>query len=368
MKRNRAIIRTSRIGIAANFFLAAVKLAAGFAANSVSIIADAVNNISDAMSSVVTIIGTRLSEKEADRRHPFGYGRIEYVASLVIGMIILYAGFDAFKTSLDRILHPETSDYSAATLLVVSAAVVVKILMGLYTKKRGTDLDSEALKASGRDAILDSVASAATLAAAIIYMISAYSVEAWIGIVISLGVIKTGIETLRNAAGVILGKSVDIRLAVAVRKAICSFPEVEGVYDLVIHSYGKEKLLGSAHIEVADRYTVAWVDNLQRAIERKVREDTGVDMHGLSVNAINTQSAEVMAAREKIRAIVSETDGARRIHGFYVDLVDKTMNFDVEIGFDVRVKESLCRELLLKAREAYPDYDFKITTSYDYTE
>ena len=367
-ERNRSIIRTSWLGIAANFVLSGFKLAVGYAANSVSIIADGVNNVTDALSSAITIIGTKLSEKDPDRKHPFGYGRVEYLSSLIIGIVILYAGFDALKNSVTKIIHPEANDYSAITLIVVSVAVLAKIFIGLYTRKKGRTLDSQALVASGKDALNDAIASTATLAAAVIYMTTGFRVEAWIGAAISLIIIKTGIDTIRETAGNIVGKSADLELANAVRKSIESFPEVEGVYDIVIHSYGRKNQLGSAHIEVSDRYKVAWIDNLQRAVTAKVRKDTGVEMLGLTICAINTYSEEVIDARETVRKIVSEAEGARQMHAFYIDRVDKTMSFDVVLEFGVRSKRSLHDELMQKLRERYPDYHIRITVDHIFTE
>ena len=368
LNRNRSIIRTSLVAIAANFLLAGFKLMVGLAANSVSILTDAINNVSDALSSAVTIVGTRLSAKEPDRKHPFGYGRIEYLSSLLIGVIILYAGFDALRNSIARILHPEPNDYSTVTLLVVGAAVLVKVFIGLYTKKKGVLLDSEALRASGKDALNDAAASTATLIAAVVYMTTGRSIEAWVGALISLIIIKAGFETLRETTGDILGRSADVKLAAAVRKSILSFPEIDGVYDIIIHNYGKEMLLGSAHIEVSDKYTVAWVDNLQRAVMRKVREDTGVEMLGLSLYAINTRSEEAIAARETVRHIVLATEGAKQMHGFYIDLVDKSMSFDAVLDFGVRSRESFYNEILQKVLECYPEYTVQITVDYDFTD
>lgn len=368
MNRNEAIIRTSAVGIAGNLLLAVFKLIAGTAANSVSIITDAINNIADGMSSLVTIIGTRLSEKEPDKEHPFGYGRIEYLSSLIIGLLITYAGFDALRTSVLRIIHPEPVEYSAVTMIVVAAGVLIKVMIGLYTKRRGEELSSQPLIASGIDALNDSIGSAAIFLAAIIYLMSGYAIEAWIGIAISLLIMKNGIVTLRETASGILGEAPDMKLAAAVRKSIQSFPEIDGVYDIAIHSYGKERLIGSAHIEVSDQLTVAWIDNLQRAVIRKVKEDTGVEMMGLSIYAINTRSEATIAIREAVRNIVRNTEGGKEMHGFYIDLVDKTMNFEAVLEFGVRSMESFRTELLEKVKKAYPEYDIQINVLHDFTE
>lgn len=368
MNRNRAIIRTGVLGIAANLLLAAFKLTVGILSNSISIITDAVNNTTDAMSSVITIVGARLTEKEPDRRHPFGYGRVEHLSSLGIGIVILYAGFDALKNSVERIIHPEPNEYTAVTMLVVAAAVLVKLLIGHYTGKQGKMLDSQPLKASGRDAVNDSIASALTLTAAIIYITTGHSFEAWVGSIISLVIIKTGYDTLKDTADSILGKSAGPELSAVVRNCILSFPEVEGIYDIVIHSYGRDRLLGSAHVEVSDRYKVAWVDNLQRSVTRRVKEDTGVEMLGLSVYAINTHSEYAITARETVRSIVSVCDGVGQMHGFYIDPVDKVMNFDVVVEFSVGSVESVRDDMKRKVLEIYPEYDVRITIDRDYTQ
>lgn len=220
--------------------------------------------------------------------------------------------------------------------------------------------------ASGKDALNDAIISLATLAAAIVYIRTGYSVEAWVSAAISLFIMKTGFDTLRETAGSIIGKRMDAQLIQKVRETIRSFPEVEDAYDIVIHSYGKENLLGSAYVEVLDRYKVAWVDNLQRAVARKVLEETGVKMLGLSIYAINTRSEETVRIREAVRRIVSDTQGARQMHGFYIDLVDKTMNFEVAVEFGKHDNEALREELIRKMKTAYPEYQIRISVENEY--
>ena len=169
MARGNIIVRTSIIGILANVFLAGFKAGVGILSNSIAIILDAVNNLSDALSSVITIVGTKLAGREADKKHPFGYGRIEYLSSLVIAMIVLYAGITSLTESVEKIIHPETPDYSVAALIIVAVAVFVKIGLGLFVKTTGEKVNSDSLINSGKDALLDSVISVSTLAAAGIF-------------------------------------------------------------------------------------------------------------------------------------------------------------------------------------------------------
>ena len=182
--REKTIIRTSVIGIIANVFLAGFKAVVGLMANSLAIVLDAVNNISDAGSSLITIVGTKLAGKEPDKKHPFGYGRIEYLSAMIISVIVLYAGITSFVESVRQIIPPETPDYSPVSLIIVGVAVVVKILLGRYVKSVGERVNSDSLINSGKDATLDSVISASTLAAAGIFLIFGLSLEAWLGALI----------------------------------------------------------------------------------------------------------------------------------------------------------------------------------------
>ena len=196
--REKTIIRTSIIGIIANVFLAAFKAVVGVLSHSIAIILDAVNNLSDAGSSLITIVGTKLAGREPDKKHPFGYGRIEYLSAMIISVIVLYAGVTSLVESVKQILHPETPEYTTASLVIVAVAVVVKILLGRYVKSVGVRVKSDSLVNSGEDATLDSIISASTLVAAAIFLLFHLSLEAWLGAVISLVIIKSGIEMLRD--------------------------------------------------------------------------------------------------------------------------------------------------------------------------
>ena len=196
--REKTIIRTSIIGIIANVFLAAFKAVIGIMTHSIAIVLDAVNNISDAGSSLITIVGTKLAGKEPDKKHPFGYGRIEYLSAMIISVIVLYAGITSFVESVKQIIHPETPEYNTVSLIIVAVAVVVKILLGRYVKGVGEKVNSDSLINSGEDATLDSIISASTLVAAGIFMIFHISLEAWLGAIIAVVIIKSGIEMLQD--------------------------------------------------------------------------------------------------------------------------------------------------------------------------
>lgn len=271
--REKTIIKTSIIGIAANVFLAAFKAVIGLMTRSIAIVLDAVNNISDAGSSLITIIGTKLAGKEPDKKHPFGYGRTEYLSALIISVIVLYAGITSFTESVKQIIHPETPEYNTVSLVIVAAAAIVKILLGRYVKAVGTRVNSDSLINSGQDALLDSIISISTLAAAVIFIAFHISLEAWLGVIISGVIIKSGIEMLKETISRILGESNDAELARDIYKTVESIEDVHGAYDLVLNNYGPDNWNGSIHIEVPDTYSADRLDQLIRNITLKVLKE-----------------------------------------------------------------------------------------------
>ena len=188
--RDKIIVRTSIIGILVNVLLSSFKLAVGLISHSIAVMLDAVNNLSDALSSVITIVGTKLANKAPDKKHPLGYGRIEYLSALIVAGIVLYAGITSLVESVKKIIHPQTADYSTVALIIIAVAVVVKLILGLYVKKQGEKAESGALRATDADALFDAVLSLSVLASAIIFLTTGYSIEAYVGVVISVVIIK----------------------------------------------------------------------------------------------------------------------------------------------------------------------------------
>ena len=366
--RDAVIIRTSVIGIIANVLLAAFKAFIGLASNSIAIVMDAVNNISDAASSVITIVGTKLAGREPDKKHPFGYGRIEYLSAMIISVLVLYAGVTAFTESVKKILHPETPDYSVVSLVIVAVAVVVKILLGRYVKSVGEKVNSDSLVNSGEDATLDSIISAATLIAAVIYLIFHVSLEAWLGAMIAVVIIKSGIEMLRDTLSKILGERADAELAREIKKTIISHSKVSGVYDLVMHNYGPDSYNGSVHIEVPDTLSADDLDKLIRKISVDVYSKHDVILTAVRVYSVNTKDPEAIEVRERVRELVLGSQYVIQMHGFYVDRVEKTMRFDMVISFDAKDRSEVYRQVLAKVQNAFPDYMLQVTMDTDFSE
>ncbi len=366
--RDRVIVRTSVVGILANVFLAAFKAFVGLTANSIAIVMDAVNNLSDAASSVITIVGTKLAVKEPDRKHPFGYGRIEYLSAMLISMLVLYAGVTALVESVKKIIHPETPDYSAAALIIVAAAVVVKIVLGRYVKRVGEKVNSDSLINSGEDATMDSVISASTLVAAGIYLIFGVSLEAWLGAVIALVIVKSGVEMLRDTLSKILGERADAQLVRDLKKTVAGFPGVSGAYDLVLHNYGPDAYNGSVHIEVPDTLSADELDKLIRKITAEVYQKHNVILTAIGVYSFNTKDAEAAEARRKVSQIVTAHPHVLQMHGFYLDKEEKTMRFDIIVSFDAADRRQVWREVCESVRKEFPDYTLQVAMDMDFSE
>ncbi|MBQ1595496.1 MAG: cation transporter [Ruminococcus sp.] len=366
--RDRKIIRTSIIGILANIFLVAFKAFIGLTSNSIAIVMDAVNNLSDAASSVITIIGTKLARKEADRKHPFGYGRIEYLSAMVISVLVLYAGITAFIESVKKIITPETPDYTPVALIIVAAGVIVKIALGLYVKSVGKKVNSDSLINSGQDATLDSIISASTLVAAAVYIIFHISLEAWLGAVIAVVIIKSGIEMLRDTLSKILGERADAELAKEIKRTVNSFPEVLGSYDLVLHNYGPDAFHGSVHIEVPDTFTADELDRLTRKLTAAVYEKTGVILTAVGVYSSNTKDALAVETRKRVSEIALSHEHVMQIHGFYFDSEEKSIRFDIIVSFDAKDRREVCRQVTADIQKAFPDYRLEIVLDTDFSE
>ena len=366
--REKVVIKTSIISIISNIILAGFKAFVGLLANSIAIISDAVNNLSDALSSIITIVGTKLAGKAPDKKHPYGYGRIEYMTSMIVSAIVLYAGITAFVESVKKIIHPEVADYSTITLVILIAGIIVKFVLGIYVKKKGRDVNSDSLVASGSDAFNDAILSISVLASAIIYLMFNISLEAYVGVLLSLFIIKAGLELIKESVDNILGVRVESDLAKSIKKDIYKEKDVQGAYDLVLNDYGPDKYLGSIHIEVADTLSVADIDKISRRITKNILEKYGVLLHTIGVYSVNTKDKQVIEAKKEIKKIVFSHKGILQMHGFYLDDKEKTISFDIIIDFKIKNREEVYKEIYDKVQEKYKNYKLDITLDVDVSD
>ena len=364
--REKQIIRTSIIGIVVNVLLAAFKAAVGLLSNSIAVVLDAVNNLSDALSSVITIGGAKLAGKRPDREHPLGHGRVEYISALVVAALVLYAGLTSLLESVKKILDPQTPDYSTLSLVIIAVAVLAKVLLGQFVKKKGEETHSGALVASGTDALSDAALSLAVLLTALLYTFKGISLEAYVGVIISGFIIKAGIEMISDTVKDILGRRANVEVSQKIKEVVMTEPDVLGAYDLFIHDYGPDKAYASVHIELPDNMTVDKVDVLTRKLTDRVYRETGVILTGIGVYSHNTD-AKAEKIRREIEEIVLSHEWALQMHGFYIDEEKKIIRFDVVMSFDISHDEGI-RTLCDEIGKKYPEYNLVIVPDIDITD
>ena len=366
--REKIVIKTSIISIISNIILAGFKAFIGVLVNSIAIISDAVNNLSDALSSIITIIGTKLAGKAPDKKHPYGYGRIEYMTSLVVSGIVLYAGITAFVESVKKIIHHEAVNYSTITLIILITGIIVKFILGIYVKKKGKEVNSDSLVASGSDAFNDAILSISVLASALIYMVFNISLEAYVGVLLSIFIIKAGFELIKESVDNMLGVRIESDLARQIKKEVVKEKDVQGAFDLVLNDYGPDKYSGSIHIEVLDTLSVADIDKISRRITKKIAEKYGVILHTIGVYSVNTKDKKVIKIQKDIHDIVFAHKGILQMHGFYIDEDDKTISFDIIIDFKVNNREEEYKKIYDEVQNKYKDYKIFITLDVDISD
>lgn len=365
--RDKVIIRTSIIGILTNVFLSSFKAVIGLISNSIAVTLDAVNNLSDALSSIITIVGTKLAGKLPDKKHPLGHGRIEYLSAMIVSGIVLYAGITSTVESVKKIIHPEKPDYSVISLVFIAVAVIVKIILGRYVKIKGEQVNSGSLIASGADAMFDAILSASVLASAIIFMLSGFSLEAYVGLIISGFIIKAGIEMMIETINDILGVRVDKEKTDKIKNLLTEEPYVRGAYDLIMYNYGPDKYFASVHLELPDTMTAREIDKLTRKLEKKVYKETGVVLAGVGLYSYNTGNDEASEIQKDVRERVMSHDWAIQLHGFYIEVETKEITFDVVMSFDIKPHEGI-KVIYDELKEAYPEYNIQIRPDVDVSD
>ncbi len=367
MDRQTQIIRTSWVGIGANVLLAAFKAVVGLIAGSVAIVMDAVNNLSDALSSVITIVGAKLSQRPPDREHPFGYGRVEYFSAIIIALIVLAAGVTSLVESVKKIFVPTEPSYTTVTLVVIIVAIVVKLLLGRYVKRKGEQLNSDALVASGSDALFDAIITLATLISAGIMLLWGVSIDGWLGAAISLLIVKAGFEMLASPINELLGKKVSPELTRKIKREIAYVKGVHGVFDLILHNYGPDLMIGSVHVGVDDTMNAHDIHGLTRRVAQLMFERYGIIMTvGIYANATgNSPIAELQSA------VMQRLAGHKEIvqvHGFYYSEPEEVLSVDVVPDISVHDDAALVNTLTAELQPLAPDKQIVVVVDHNYSD
>ena len=366
VNREKVIIKTSIIGIIGNIFLVIFKAFVGIIAGSVSIIMDAINNFTDALSSIITIIGTKLSGKKPNKKHPYGYGRIEYLTSTLIAMLILFAGgmaiYESIKSIIDYFQNGTMPSFEIYSIIIIAAAIVVKVAIGLFFRHKGNKIDSDALRASGMDALFDSILSTATLVGVILAKFANLYVEGFLGIIIGLFILKSGFGVLAESLSSMIGNRFDKEYIKEIKKEINSIDGVNGSYDLILNSYGHNKSIGSVHIGVSDKLSAKEIQKIERDITMLMYTKYNTIMT-IGIYAENFSDEFSKEYYSKVLDIIKKYDTVLQIHGFYIDKDLMLINYDLVISFDDLNPEETINKIKEETEKIDPNY--KIIINYD---
>lgn len=353
--RDKQIVRTSVIGIITNILLSIFKIIIGLLSQSIAIVMDAINNLSDALSSIITIVGVKLALKPADIDHPMGHGRIEYLSALIVSSIVFFAGATSLIESIKKIINPVVSSYTPLMLVFIVVAIITKLVLGRYTKDIGKKVNSTALVASGSDALFDAIVSTATLLSALLTLIWEINIDGIIGALISLVIVKAGWDMLSDTLDRILGSRIDGKLSTEIKAKIKEEELVIGAYDLILHNYGPETMIGSVHIEIDESVTTKDLFELTRRLRMNMFDDYGI-LLTFGVYATNQKDSRVVEIEESINSYVVSLDGILSMHAFYINFEVKQLSFDIVVDFKVEDKIALRNSIVKQLEKQYPDF------------
>lgn len=367
MERNKQIIRTSYVGVAANVLLATFKALVGVAAGSVAIVMDAVNNLTDVLSSVITIVGAKLSDRPADHEHPFGHGRIEYFSAILIAIIVLMAGVGSLIESGRKIVEPTQPRYTLVTLTVIIVAIGVKLVLGRYVKRTGQRLKSDALIASGADALFDAAVTLATLFSSGIMLLWDINLDGVFGTLISLVILKAGYEMLSSPINELLGSRVSPEFVARLKEEVMSFKDVHGVFDIIMNSYGPETIIGSLHVNVPDTMSAREIHRLTRSISARIYEKFHVILT-VGIYAITTDTKGIGKLQHDVMEYVAGHDGVLQVHGFFYYEEHNLVTIDVVPEESVKDASRFATMIDADLRQRFPAYNFSIIVDHNYSE
>lgn len=359
MSRERQIIGVSIKNIVGNVALAGAKGVVGVTTGSIAIVLDAINSLADALTAIIAIIGTKWAAKSANREHPFGYGRMEYLTSILIASIILSIGISSFVESVRSIIHPTTPEYSVMALVVVAIAAAVKFGLGVYTKRAGARLSSGSLIGSGTDSLMDGCVSAATCLAGVLYLTFGIAIESYLAAVISLLIIKSGTELLIDTSSKLLGERVSPSVAEKVERAAREVDEVRLASSLVLLDFGPDSTGGAIHVTVDGQMTVAEFDRVARNVQKRVYETCGVKLAGVTPYPDVPLDDDVRDIRATIGRIVWQHEHVVELRGLYMDPNTHVARFDAIIEFGTYDPLELRDQIVANCEAKCPDWTFE---------
>lgn len=357
--REGIIAVTSGLGIFVNIALALIKVFIGLLVSSIAIVSEGVNSAADAMSALITLIGAKLAQKHPDEKHPFGYGRIEYLVSLVIAVLILVTGIQMVISSVKLIFHPEELSVSYVALAIVAGTAVIKFFLGIYTIKMGKKADSSALIGVGMEGRNDSFASVITILSSLIFLIFHVSVDAYAGILISLLIIKAGFDVLKDTISDILGRPGEHELAVQLYREIRKTDGIISAADMMLHNYGPDAWSGSVNVEIDHNKTVGEIYQFLHKLQLHIMHEYQVTMV-FGVYAVDNEHTQIKELRKRIGEFVRTHEHLKSYHAVYMDEKDHKIYCDFIVDYKLQDWEVLRETFTEYIAESYPEYEVEL--------
>lgn len=366
MERMKKITQAGMIGIIVNILLGVVKIMIGMLSNSVAIMSDAVNNFSDSLSSFISIVATKLATKGATKKHPFGYGRIEYFSGAIISIIVIVTGVEFLQTSVERITHPTASTYSVLSLFVLLLTIGAKVLLGIYSKRVGMKYNSPSLVASGKDSLSDAIITGVTFTGAIITTIWEIPLDGWLGVLVSAFIIKAGIEMLWNILSKLLGERPEVELIQSIIQDVQKHKGILGAYDLVLNNYGPNQYLGMVNVEMDDTTIIKDAYSVIRSIQIEVYKKYNLTLY-VGFYAINTENEKIRTTEKRVKEILMEHAYILQVHAFAINKESNFMSFDAVVDFDCKDIKGLEREIRKQLQAEFSEYTIFMNLEKDFS-
>lgn len=357
-EREKVGTKASIVGIVTNAALFVLKFILGSMMRSVAVIADGFNNLSDAASSIVSLIGFKVAGKKPDAKHPFGYGRIEYIAALVVSFLILTTGLSVIKDSFANIIKPESLSVTLAGFIGLGISIVAKIVLGLYTKGLGKKIDSISLIASGTDALNDVIVTFATVISMVVFAIFKVNIDGYIGSVVAFFIIKAGVEVVMDALGPLLGQPADKEVVDKIEEIILSGEGIVGVHDLVVHNYGPGRIFASAHAEIPSDCDLLRMHDIIDQVENKIFKELNIEIT-IHFDPIDINNDNLARMREKVAKIVNDIDSTLKFHDFRMVSGHTHTNliFDIVYPYNCKLKEEEVLQKIDEKIDELSDFD-----------
>lgn len=338
------------VGICCNVLLCFGKMAAGLLFHSISVVADAVNNLSDALSSVVTLVGFHMAGKPADEDHPYGHQRIEYLSGLLVSFLILVIGLQLVKSSVEKIIRPDEVAFSFLTIAILLVSMGVKTWMFLFNRKMGMLMDSSVLRATAQDSLNDVVTTSAVLLSAVVSRLSGFQLDGYVGVLVSLFIIYSGIGLIKDTLNPLLGEAPSPELVAEIEQKIKSYDGVEGIHDLMVHDYGPQRRFASVHVEVSAKRDIMDSHDMIDNIEREVAESLGLHLV-IHMDPIIMDDPVANQAHDMVDGVVQGIDRALSIHDFRMvqGPTHSNLIFDITVPTKCKLSDKELREAIQQA-------------------